>query len=182
MSASKAGVTAPTSPPAKVAPPSRLLRGRASRWIATILIVALLVIFFSVANDDWFTIVNYTVIAAIAALSLNVLSGYTGQISLGIAFFMAIGAYAAAFFGGDMPQSSRPGAAVHYLVACCRYRGCSCGGTHRANSAETERFLPGHRDAFVDLHRTVSLFECARHYRRAAGAYIPGTCSGQQYI
>lgn len=105
MSASKTGVTAPTSSPARVAPPSRLLRGRASRWIAAILIVALLAIFFSVANDDWFTIVNYTVIAAIAALSLNVLSGYTGQISLGIAFFMAIGAYAAAFFGGDMPQS-----------------------------------------------------------------------------
>ena len=105
MSASKAGVTAPTFPSAKVAPPSRLLRGRASRWIATVLIVALLAIFFSIANDEWFTIVNYTVIAAIAALSLNVLSGYTGQISLGIAFFMAIGAYAAAFFGGDKPQS-----------------------------------------------------------------------------
>ncbi len=105
MSASKASVTARTSPPTKAAPPSRLLRSRASRWIATILIVVLLAIFFSVANDEWFTIVNYTVIAAIAALSLNVLSGYTGQISLGIAFFMAIGAYTAAFFGGDMPQS-----------------------------------------------------------------------------
>jgi branched-chain amino acid transport system permease protein len=104
MSASPgAGVT---STPASIpAPPSRLLRGRASRWIATILIVAVLVIFFSVGNDDWFTIANYTVIAAIAALSLNVLSGYTGQISLGIAFFMAIGAYTAAFFGGNMPSS-----------------------------------------------------------------------------
>ena len=106
MSASKASLTAPTSTSTKAAPPpSRLLRSRASRWIATVLIVALLAIFFSVANDEWFTIVNYTVIAAIAALALNVLSGYTGQISLGIAFFMAIGAYAAAFFGGDMPQS-----------------------------------------------------------------------------
>jgi branched-chain amino acid transport system permease protein len=105
MSASKTSVTAPTSSPARVAPPSRLLRSRASRWIAAILIVALLAIFFSVASDEWFTIVNDTLIAALAALSLNVLSGYTGQISLGIAFFMAIGAYAAAFFGGDMPQS-----------------------------------------------------------------------------
>ncbi len=105
MSASKTSVTTPTSAPAKVTPPSRLLRSRASRWVAAILIVALLAIFFSVANDAWFTIANYTVIAAIAALSLNVLSGYTGQISLGIAFFMAVGAYAAAFFGGDMPQS-----------------------------------------------------------------------------
>ena len=105
MSASKTGVTATTSPPSTVAPPSRLLRGRASRWIAAILVIALLAIFFSVASDEWFTIVNDTLIAALAALSLNVLSGYTGQISLGIAFFMAIGAYAAAFLGGAAPQS-----------------------------------------------------------------------------
>ena len=105
MSASKASVTTPTSPSTKIAPPSRLLRSRVSRWIAAILVIALLAIFFSVASDEWFSIANYTVIAAIAALSLNVLSGYTGQISLGIAFFMAIGAYTAAFFGGAMPQS-----------------------------------------------------------------------------
>ncbi|HEU0002729.1 MAG TPA: branched-chain amino acid ABC transporter permease [Ktedonobacteraceae bacterium] len=106
MSASpKASATSPAARPSTVAPPSRLLRSRASRWIAAILIVAVALIFFSVGNDDWFTIVNYTLIAAIASLSLNVLSGYTGQISLGIAFFMAIGAYAAAFFGGAAPSS-----------------------------------------------------------------------------
>lgn len=42
-------------------------------------------------------------IAALATLSLNVLSGYAGQISLGIAFFMAIGAYMAAWLGGGPP-------------------------------------------------------------------------------
>ena len=81
-------------------PPRRL-----SRWIAPVVIVALIVLFFSLANDDWFSIVNYTLIAAIASLGLNVLSGYTGQVSLGIAFFMAIGAYTAAYLGGDMPSS-----------------------------------------------------------------------------
>ncbi|HKV57541.1 MAG TPA: branched-chain amino acid ABC transporter permease, partial [Ktedonobacteraceae bacterium] len=106
MSASpKASATSTATRPSPVAPPSRLLRSRASRWIATVLIVAVALIFFSVGNDDWFTIVNYTLIAAIASLSLNVLSGYTGQISLGIAFFMAIGAYGAAFFGGAPPSS-----------------------------------------------------------------------------
>ncbi len=85
--------------------PSFLLRGKASRWIAAIVLVAVILIFFSVANDDWFTIVNYTLIAAIATLGLNVISGYTGQISLGIAFFMAIGAYTAAYLGGDIPSS-----------------------------------------------------------------------------
>ena len=85
---------------------SRLLGGKASRWIAVILIVAVIVIFFSVADDDWFAIANYTLIAAIAAIGLNVLSGYTGQISLGIAFFMAIGAYTSAYLGGNIPTSS----------------------------------------------------------------------------
>src|SRR3989440_7061397 len=86
-------------------PSSRFLRGKASLIIAVILIVALIVLFFSVANDDWFSIVKFTLIAAIAALALNVLSGYTGQVSLGIAFFMAIGAYTAAYLGGAVPSS-----------------------------------------------------------------------------
>jgi branched-chain amino acid transport system permease protein len=104
MSASPKASTTSTPAPT-VAPPSRILRGRASRWIATILIVVVILIFFSVGNDDWFTIVNYSLIAAIAAIALNVLSGYTGQISLGIAFFMAIGAYTAAYLGGNAPSS-----------------------------------------------------------------------------
>jgi len=96
----------PKASTTSTAVPSRLLGGKVSRWIAIILIIAIIVIFFSVANDDWFTIVNFTLIAAVAALALNVLSGYTGQISLGVAFFMAIGAYTAAYLGGDIPSSS----------------------------------------------------------------------------
>lgn len=98
-----------TSPKASTAstavPSSRLLGGRASRWITITLVVAVILIFFSVASDEWLTIANYTLIAAIAAIALNVLSGYTGQVSLGIAFFMAIGAYTAAYLGGNVPSS-----------------------------------------------------------------------------
>ncbi|HEX6779767.1 MAG TPA: branched-chain amino acid ABC transporter permease, partial [Ktedonobacterales bacterium] len=49
---------------------------------------------------------------------LNVLSGYTGQVSLGITFFMAIGAYTAAFLGGDIPTTSRDpaGYALSFLI------------------------------------------------------------------
>lgn len=74
-----------------------------SRWVASAILVLAVLLFFVTAGDDWFTIVNNTLIAAIAALALNVLSGYTGQISLGLAFFMAIGAYTAALLGGDQP-------------------------------------------------------------------------------
>jgi branched-chain amino acid transport system permease protein len=84
--------------------PPRLL-GRRSRWLGFGIGVLLVIVFFSFASEDWFSIVNYTMIAAIAALSLNVLSGYAGQVSLGITFFMAIGAYAAALLGGTPPTS-----------------------------------------------------------------------------
>ena len=86
------------------AQPPRLL-GSISRWIALCIALVAVVVFFSVATDDWLTIVNYTLIAAIAALGLNVLSGYTGQVSLGISFFMAVGAYTAALLGGPPPTT-----------------------------------------------------------------------------
>ncbi|HET8910679.1 MAG TPA: branched-chain amino acid ABC transporter permease [Ktedonobacteraceae bacterium] len=93
-------------PTTETSPRMRFMEGKLSRWIVTALIIALVIVFFSVADDDWFSIVNYTLIAAIAAIALNVLSGYTGQVSLGIAFFMAIGAYTAAYLGGKVPTSS----------------------------------------------------------------------------
>lgn len=86
------------------AEPPRLLDS-ASRWISLGIILGITIVFFLVASEDWLTIINYTMVAAIAALSLNVLSGYTGQVSLGITFFMAIGAYTAAWLGGDLPSS-----------------------------------------------------------------------------
>lgn len=88
-----------------ISQPPRLL-GNTSRWLATGIGLVIVILFFTIASEDWFTIVNYTMIAAIAALALNVLSGYTGQISLGLAFFMAIGAYTAALLGGTQPTSS----------------------------------------------------------------------------
>ena len=84
--------------------PPRLL-GSISRWIVVCLALIVVIVFFSVASEDWLTIVNYTLIAAIASLALNVLSGYTGQVSLGISFFMAIGAYTAALLGGTPPTT-----------------------------------------------------------------------------
>lgn len=86
-------------------PPRRSIRF--SRWMVAGIILLASVLFFAMAGDDWFTIVNTTLIFALVALALNVLSGYTGQISLGIAFFMAIGAYTAAFLGAPVPEAAR---------------------------------------------------------------------------
>src|SRR5260370_18650162 len=86
------------------ADPPRLLGTAARRAVFVISLIAI-VVFFLVAGEDWLTIVNYTLIAAIAALGLNVLSGYTGQVSLGLAFFIAIFAYTPARLGGTPPSS-----------------------------------------------------------------------------
>lgn len=53
------------------------------------------------ASRFWLNVAVFIVIAAIGGLGLNVLSGYTGQVSLGHAFFLAIGAYTGAVLGGD---------------------------------------------------------------------------------
>ncbi|HEX2349033.1 MAG TPA: branched-chain amino acid ABC transporter permease [Ktedonobacterales bacterium] len=78
---------------------------RSSRSRALALVGAiLLALIFLFGGDGWVSILDFTMVAAIAALGLNVLSGYAGQISLGIAFFMGIGAYTAAWLGGSPPQ------------------------------------------------------------------------------
>src|SRR5438034_10399749 len=57
-----------------------------------------------VANQYWFSaILVPTLIFALAALGLNILTGYAGQLSLGSAAFMAIGAFAAYNFELRVP-------------------------------------------------------------------------------
>lgn len=55
-----------------------------------------------VLSDFQLTVVDYAGIAAIGAIGLNVLTGYTGQISLGHGFFLGAGAYASAYVGGEL--------------------------------------------------------------------------------
>lgn len=53
-------------------------------------------------SDFQLSVVDYAGIAAIGAMGLNVLTGYTGQISLGHGFFLGAGAYASAYVGGEL--------------------------------------------------------------------------------
>jgi branched-chain amino acid transport system permease protein len=48
-------------------------------------------------EDSWLTILNSIAVFAIGGVALNLLTGYTGQVSLGHAFFMAVGAFTAAY-------------------------------------------------------------------------------------
>jgi branched-chain amino acid transport system permease protein len=52
------------------------------------------------------TTATFVVIAAIGATGLNILTGYAGQISLGHAFFLAVGAYTGAKLGTDAGWSA----------------------------------------------------------------------------
>ena len=52
-------------------------------------------------GDYWLNTLAFVLIAAIGALGLDVLTGRTGQISLGHAFFLAAGAYVGGYLGGN---------------------------------------------------------------------------------
>ncbi|MGD2060848.1 MAG: branched-chain amino acid ABC transporter permease [Acidimicrobiia bacterium] len=51
------------------------------------------------AQDEWLRLLSEVAIFAIGALGLNILTGLAGQVSLGHAFFMGVGAYTAAWLG-----------------------------------------------------------------------------------
>jgi len=56
-------------------------------------------------DGDWLRPVTTALIFLIAALGLNILVGYAGQVSIGHAFFMGVGAYTAAFLGGESGET-----------------------------------------------------------------------------
>src|SRR5262249_458048 len=63
--------------------------------------VALIIVMFAVVlplslDEYYLSVVNLVLIAIVGALGLNILVGYTGQISVGHAAFMSVGAYTAA--------------------------------------------------------------------------------------
>ncbi len=51
-------------------------------------------------ESDWLIVLNRVMIFALGALGLNILTGLAGQVSLGHAFFVGVGAYTAAILGG----------------------------------------------------------------------------------
>jgi branched-chain amino acid transport system permease protein len=78
--------------------PRRHLTPQAAAVVAVAIAAVILPFGFSAGQ---LTTATFVLIAAIGALGLNVLTGYTGQVSLGHAFFIAVGAYTAAVLGGN---------------------------------------------------------------------------------
>src|SRR3954452_24367946 len=52
-------------------------------------------------EDDVLQLLATACVFGIGAIGLNIVTGYAGQVSLGHAFFLALGAYTAAVLSGD---------------------------------------------------------------------------------
>ncbi len=69
------------------------------RWTLVLVFLFTLPLWFSAY---WVSVVNLILIASIASIGLNILTGYTGQISIGTGAFLGVGAYASAYFTTKM--------------------------------------------------------------------------------
>ena len=112
-----------TAPPPPVAPHRTTARHggvgaalrRNQRWLVITAIAGLGVLLPFMVNGYWLSTAVFVLIAAIGALGLDLLTGRTGQISLGHAFFLGVGAYTGGVLGGRYGLSaalSIPAAAV----------------------------------------------------------------------
>jgi branched-chain amino acid transport system permease protein len=67
-----------------------------ARWAVAAVIVLFAVVLPLSLHEYYLSIINLSLIAVVGALGLNILVGYTGQISVGHGAFMSVGAYTAA--------------------------------------------------------------------------------------
>ena len=74
---------------------------------ATAVIVLLALAMPLVLQRDLLTLLTLVAVYAVGGIGLNLVSGYAGQVSLGHAFFLGLGAYTAAFLGGFATSSVR---------------------------------------------------------------------------
>src|SRR5690242_94850 len=77
-----------------------LLNTTGKKLFVGVTLVVALAMTFSV-DDDVLQLLATGCAVAIGAIGLNIVTGYAGQVSLGHAFFVAIGAYTAAVLSGD---------------------------------------------------------------------------------
>ena len=64
-----------------------------THWGLLIVSLSMLFLLPLIVADHWVVIMNFIAVAVIAILGLNIVTGYCGQINVGQAAFMAVGAY-----------------------------------------------------------------------------------------
>jgi branched-chain amino acid transport system permease protein len=78
------------------------LRATRAEYVRLALMGVVLVVVPFVLDNYWMSIANTILIAVIGAVGLNILVGYTGQISLGQGGFLAVGAYTSVILSDRM--------------------------------------------------------------------------------
>jgi branched-chain amino acid transport system permease protein len=134
-----------------------------ARWTILAIIVLFAVILPVSLHEYYLSIINLSLIAIVGALGLNILVGYTGQISVGHAAFMSVGAYTAANlavklglpFWITLPAGGLMAALVGAIV----------GIPEPAHQGPLSR----HRHAGRPAHHRVDHQSHAGHLRRRAG-------------
>jgi branched-chain amino acid transport system permease protein len=71
-----------------------------AKRVGVLVLIALYLLVPLYINDLWGSVLALAGVTAIGALGLNLLTGYTGQPSLGHAAFIGLGAFTAGYYGG----------------------------------------------------------------------------------
>jgi branched-chain amino acid transport system permease protein len=82
--------------------------------VGLLLVLGVLMPFF--LQDDMLRLLATGCVLSIGAIGLNLVTGYAGQVSLGHAFFIGVGAYTAAVVAGD-PEEDVWGLGITFLPA-----------------------------------------------------------------
>jgi branched-chain amino acid transport system permease protein len=72
----------------------------AAKRVGLVVLIALYLFIPYLINDEWGSVLALAGVVAIGAIGLNLLTGYTGQPSLGMAAFIGLGAFIAGYYGG----------------------------------------------------------------------------------
>ena len=75
------------------------------RWFMALVVIVAFAVIPLVANEYWHqAVIIPFLIFSLAAIGLNILTGYAGQVSLGTGAFMAVGAYATYKISTSFPE------------------------------------------------------------------------------
>jgi branched-chain amino acid transport system permease protein len=93
-----------------------ILRNNVQRfWLIVAIVVALALPFYLRTLSDgrsWLILFATAFVAAVGAIGLNLVTGYAGQVSLGHAFFLGVGAYVGAALSNPMVRDADGGIAL----------------------------------------------------------------------
>ena len=94
------------------------MKPQTARIFLLVLMLAVIIVFpLLVTSDYWLNLANLAISLAIAAMGLNIVLGYTGQISLAQAAFWGVGAYTSTLITTDLGVPVWVGMLVAFIVS-----------------------------------------------------------------